>query len=63
MCRTSSESWGCLAAGDFRGASRDQRITLCIEPLDLAVHSPDPDFVGSDLDDQLADERRHTEMR
>jgi len=43
-----------LAAGDGSGASGDQRITLCIEPLHLAVHSPDPDVVGSDLDDQLA---------
>jgi len=27
------------------------------------VHSLDPDAVGSDVDDQLADDRRHTEMR
>jgi hypothetical protein len=52
-----------LAAGDGSGARGDQRITLCIEPLHLAVHSLDPGVVGSGVDDQLADERRHTEMR
>ena len=55
MCGTSSQPWGWFAAGDGSGASGDQRITPYIEPLHLAVHSPDPDVVGTDLDDQLAD--------
>ena len=54
---------GVVSGGDGRGPRGDQRITACLEPLHLAVHSPDPDVVGSDLDDQLADERRHTQMR